>query len=271
MLQHHDARHHRGAEQREQPEAGFPHAPLQVLAVLPEHLGVAEVVDRRLAAGGLIRAGERLLQLFTPRRIMPELFEFINTPLNLEICRHAPKEWELAPWRDSIAEAVQTGAIYSLGYPFNSEASCNDIGQVYHGPVLLITDALCYSTTDMFAAGFQDNRVGEVLGTSGNTGAGGANNWTYEDLMRALRHDPESPFKPLPKGANLELAMRRSIRVGRHSGRPLEELGIEPDDRHYMTKRDLLEGNVDLIRKAAQKLKDKPAMMSVMPCSFLFY
>jgi hypothetical protein len=52
--------------------------------------------------------------------------------------------------------------------------------------------------------------------------------------------------------------MRRSIRVGRNSGRPLEELGIVPDDRHYMTKRDLLEDNYDLLRKAAGKLGDKP-------------
>jgi C-terminal processing protease CtpA/Prc len=216
------------------------------------------IIDVRGNPGGKIRAGERLLQLFTPRRVMPELFEFINTPLNLEICRHAPPDWELTRWAQSMAEAVQTGAIYSSGFPFSSEESCNDIGQVYHGPVILIIDALSYSTTDMFAAGFQDNEVGEVLGTSDNTGAGGANNWTYDDLMTARRNYPGSPFKPLPKGVDIGLAMRRSIRVGRNSGRPLEELGIVPDDRHYITKRDLLEQNYDLLRKAAAKLKNKP-------------
>ena len=224
------------------------------------------IIDVRGNPGGKIRAGERLLQLFTPRRINPELFEFINTPLNLEICRRAPQHWELSRWADSIAEAVQTGAIYSSGFPFSSEESCNDIGQVYHGPVILIIDALSYSTTDMFAAGFQDNEVGDVLGTSDNTGAGGANNWTYEDLMTALRNSPGSPFKPLPKGADIGLAMRRSIRVGRNSGRPLEELGIVPDYRHYITKRDLLEENYDLLRKAAEKLRNKPIYsLSVKP------
>jgi len=224
------------------------------------------IIDARGNPGGKIRAGERLLQLMTPRRIKPELFEFINTPLNLEICRNAPEGWELSKWADSIADAVQTGAIYSSGFPFNSEESCNDSGQVYYGPVILITDALSYSTTDMFAAGFQDNEVGEVLGTSDNTGAGGANIWTYEDLMTALRKAPASPFKPLPKGADFGLAMRRSIRVGRNSGRPLEELGIVPDDRHYMTKRDLLAGNEDLLKKAAEKLRNKPIYsLSVKP------
>jgi hypothetical protein len=216
------------------------------------------IIDVRGNGGGKIRAGERLLQLFTPHRIKPELFEFINTPLNLDICRLAPKQWNLARWADSIAESVVTGATYSSGFPLNSEESCNDIGQVYHGPVILITDALSYSTTDIFAAGFQDNGVGEVLGTSDNTGAGGANVWWYEDLMNAVRAAPNSPFKPLPKGADLLVAVRRSIRVGRQAGRPLEELGITPDYRHHMTRRDLLRANDDLIRKAARILDQKP-------------
>lgn len=217
------------------------------------------IIDVRGNGGGKIRAGERLLQLFTPRRVAPELFEFINTPLNLEICRLAPKHWHLSQWVDSIAESVVTGATYSRGFPLNSDEACNDIGQVYHGPVLLITDALSYSTTDIFAAGFQDNDVGEILGTSDNTGAGGANVWWYQDLINAVRHNSRSPFKPLPKGADMLVAMRRSIRVGRHAGRPLEELGIAPDHRHYMTKRDVLERNQDLLARAAGILKKKPA------------
>jgi C-terminal processing protease CtpA/Prc len=224
------------------------------------------IIDVRGNGGGKIRAGERLMQLFTPRRIKPELFEFINTPLNLEICRQAPKGWNLNQWVDSIAESVITGATYSNGYPLNSEDDCNDIGQVYHGPVILITDALSYSTTDIFAAGFQDNEIGKVLGTSDNTGAGGANVWWYEDLMNSVGTIPDSPFKRLPKGADLLVAVRRSIRVGPKEGRPLEELGIAPDKRHYMTKRDLLKGNEDLIIRAAEILEQKPIYsISVKP------
>jgi C-terminal processing protease CtpA/Prc len=216
------------------------------------------IIDVRGNGGGKIRAGERLLQMFTPRAIKPELFEFLNTPLNLEICRLAPKRWNLDRWADSIAESVVTGATYSSGFPLNSERSCNDIGQKYHGPVVLITDALSYSTTDMFAAGFQDNEIGEVLGTSDNTGAGGANVWWYQDLVNAVQGSRRSPFKPLPRGADMLLAVRRSIRVGSHAGRPLEELGIVPDQRHYMTKRDIMGSNEDLIARAARILAKKP-------------
>ena len=216
------------------------------------------IIDVRGNPGGRIRAGERLLQLLTPRTIEPELFQFINTSLNLDICRQAPTDWNLRRWVSSMAEAIATGATYSAGFPLNSKQSCNDIGQVYYGPVVLITDALSYSTTDIFAAGFQDNKVGEVLGTSSNTGAGGANVWRYEDLRRAFGRTPKSPFLHLPKGAEMVVAMRRSIRVGDYAGRPLEELGIEPDHRHYTTRRDILESNEDLIAHAGAILKRKP-------------
>ena len=224
------------------------------------------IIDVRGNPGGRIRAGERLLQLFTPRRIKPELFEFINTPLNLEICQTAPKGIDLERWADSISEAVVTGATYSMGFPLTSEESCNDVGQVYYGPVLLITDALSYSTTDMFAAGFQDNEVGEILGTSDNTGAGGANVWDYPDFMRNARRVSKAPFKPLPRDTGVRIAIRRSIRVGQREGRPLEELGITPNRRYYMTKRDLVGHNEDLIAEAVQILRAKPIYsLSVKP------
>ncbi|MCI0486798.1 MAG: S41 family peptidase, partial [Blastocatellia bacterium] len=216
------------------------------------------ILDMRSNGGGLIEAGERLLQLFTPRRIKPELFEFINTPLNLEICRNAPKNWGMSKWAESIAESVMTNATYSSGFPITSEKACNDIGQVYYGPVVLITDALSYSTTDIFAAGFQDNEIGEILGTSGNTGAGGANVWPYDAIKFALGKKARYLFTPLPKGAEMNVAVRRSIRVGKQVGRPLEELGIVPDRRHYMTRNDLLNRNPDMIEKAARMLMGKP-------------
>jgi len=224
------------------------------------------IIDVRGNPGGTIRAGERLLQLFTPNRIRPELFEFINSPLNLEICRRAPRRMNLLRWADSIAESVKTGATYSMGFPLQPEEWCNEIGQVYYGPVILVTDALSYSTTDIFAAGFQDNGVGEILGTSDNTGAGGANLWYYDNLITALGKNSKTQFKPLPRDTDLQLAMRRSVRIGPCEGRPLEELGVNPDHRHHMTRRDLMSRNVDLVRKAAHILQTKPVYsLSVQP------
>ena len=216
------------------------------------------ILDVRSNPGGNIRAAESLLQLFCPYPIEPELFEFINSPLNYQICRKAPKSWDLERWARSISEAVTTGATYSAGYPLTLEKSCNGIGQLYYGPVVLITDALSYSATDIFAAGFQDNEVGTVLGTSGNTGAGGANFWAFDDLLGVLDKDPKSPFRKLPKGAELIVAMRRSVRVRGWAGAPLEEFGVEPEVRHYMTPDDILNENKDLLARAAAIIRRKP-------------
>jgi Peptidase family S41 len=224
------------------------------------------ILDVRGNPGGSIRAAESLLQLFTPNTIQPELFEFINTPLNFQICKSAPSDWDLQRWLPSIGESVLTGATYSAGFPLTLDALGNGIGQVYYGPVVLITDALSYSATDIFAAGFQDNGVGKVLGTGGNTGAGGANFWSLDDLLRAQKKEPKSPFKKLPQGAEMIVAMRRSIRVGLRAGSPLEEFGVLPDVLHLMTKRDLLDDNVDLLAHAARLIRQQASFqLSLTP------
>jgi len=216
------------------------------------------IVDVRGNGGGLIYAAERLLQVLTPRHIAPERAQFITTPLVLDICRrHAPSplspDFDLKPWIESIEQAVETGATYSQGHPITDEDSCNERGQKYQGPVLLITDALCYSATDIFAAGFQDHKIGPILGVHGNTGAGGANVWTHR-LLRTLTGDAESPFKPLPNGAGMRVAIRQTLRVGERAGLPIEDLGVVPDFVHEMTRDDTLKGNVDLIEHAGEIL-----------------
>jgi hypothetical protein len=112
---------------------------------------------------------------------------------------------------------------------------------------------MCYSTTDMFAAGFQDHSIGKILGVAANTGAGGANVWSHELLVDSFP-GPSSPFQPVPGGASFRVAVRRSTRVGEHSGVMLEDLGVLPDKIHNMTKNDVLNANVDLINEAASLL-----------------
>jgi C-terminal processing protease CtpA/Prc len=212
------------------------------------------IVDVRGNGGGLITAGERLLQVLTPRSIEPERLHFINTPLTARLAQDVP--W-LEQWRESIEQAVETGATFSLGFPIDAAEEANRLGQQYHGPVLLITDALCYSTTDIFAAGFQDHEIGPILGTSGNTGAGGANVWTH-DLLGQLLPGPDSPLEPLPSGTSFRVSIRRTTRVGERSGVPVEDLGVVPNEVHRMTKADVLEGNRDLIERAAELLAELP-------------
>lgn len=234
---------------------------VRLVEMMPEEGLILDVRDN---GGGVVLCGERLLQTLTPKPIEPERLQFINTALT-QLLVDANEEGrliDLSPWRPSIKRYVETGAAFSCSFPITDPALCNDIGQRYHGPVVLITNARCYSTTDFFAAGFQDHGIGEVLGVDENTGAGGANVWDHLLLLRLLGVDgdpgrpvPGSPLRPLPRGAGLRIAIRRSLRVGAQAGTELEDLGVVPDGPPYrMTRRDLLEGNADLIEEAARRL-----------------
>ncbi|MHA7776108.1 S41 family peptidase [Roseibium sp. M-1] len=219
------------------------------------------IVDVRGNGGGLIYAGECLLQLLTPQSIETERMQFINTSLNLDIVRkNSPSssvaDLDLKPWKASMEESVSTGAVYSRAYPITDVKWANGIGQRYQGPVVLITDAKCYSTTDIFAAGFQDHGIGPVIGVDGNTGAGGANVWTHSLLRRLTGRN--GPYESLPNGANMRVAIRRTLRVKDRSGTPVEDLGVQPDILYKMTRNDLLNGNEDLVRFAVDVLSKLP-------------
>ncbi len=232
------------------------------------------ILDVRGNGGGLIFAAEELLQVLSPRTIEPERAQFITTPLNLAICRNHRVSTGLAglalePWIESMRAAVETGATFSQGFPITPPDRCNAIGQRYFGPAVLITDPLCYSATDMFAAGFQDHQIGPVIGAGGRTGAGGANVWTHGLLSQLVAPDNvadpgPSPYKRLPRGSDMRVAVRRMVRVGINQGDILEDIGVEPDVPYAMTRRDVLEGNQDLIDTAIAELrKKKPHPTSV--------
>ena len=206
------------------------------------------IIDARGNGGGYVIAAEFLLQLLTPRRIEPEPSQFVTTQGTLSLTRAVP---HMAPWKDSIAQATETAAQYSVGVPLSDPETVNLWGQVYHGPVVLITDAFCYSACDMFAAGFQDHEIGTIIGVDPATGAGGANVLTHSQL----RDDwTTGPLEALPRQAQMRVALRRTLRVGTNAGLPIEDLGVAPDVPYEMTEADLMNGNVDLLNTAGRLL-----------------
>lgn len=223
------------------------------------------ILDVRGNGGGHIHASELSLQTLTPRRITPEPVQFLSSPLNLRLVRKHKDDptgqIDLGPWFPSLEQATETGATYSGAFPITPEEGANSIGQQYFGPVVLVTDARCYSATDIFAAGFQDHGIGPVLGTDDNTGAGGANVWTL-GLLKALLDspvpEPDSPYRDLPGGAGMRVSIRRTLRVGPAAGTPVEDLGVVPDERHALTRADVLSGNADLLEHAGALLAARP-------------
>ncbi|MFL5349593.1 MAG: S41 family peptidase [Hyalangium sp.] len=216
----------------------------RIIRLLPRN---GLIIDVRGNPGGVVMAGERLLQFFSPNRIEPEPVSLRCT----EFVRLLAERYDwLEPWRRSLNLGVVTGELFSQGIPLTSVDEANSVGRIYTGPVVLICDAESYSACDFFVAGFKDHGLGKIIGTDRQTGAGGANVWNHELLVEAGIEG--SGLKYLARGASMNVAMRRSTRVGAMRGIPVEGLGVEVDVHHRYTRDDILHQNVDLLNRAGQ-------------------
>jgi C-terminal processing protease CtpA/Prc len=209
------------------------------------------VIDVRGNGGGYMPLAESLLQVLAPGLITPEPVEFLA---NLDVLGLCCQSSDFAVFIPSVERQIAQGggqlAGYSDGFPLTEPRWCNWHERNYFGPVVLLIDALCYSATDAFAAGFQDHQIGRIIGVSSSTGAGGGNVWQLPDFLDV----PVDTLSALPKQASLRVALRRTRRVGPNAGALVEGAGVIPDITHTVTRDDLLHADRDLLACAAQVL-----------------
>ena len=244
----------------------------RILTLLDEEAPDGLIIDIRGNPGGDIEAAERMLQMLTPHPVTPENFHFANTEAVVGVLRRIragladpavtgearaaleEARLEFEQWLDDADgdPHVAGGGVLTSGRPLTSPDGCNDTGQVYHGRVVLLTDAFTYSAADIFAAGFEDHDIGCILGKDGSTGGGGANVWNHTDLLTKLGPQPGIPLAALPRDASMRLAIRRCSRVGKNEGRPVEDMGVTAS-RTYVTNtvEDVLAGMPGMISEAA--------------------
>jgi hypothetical protein len=234
---------------------GFVAEVVRLLAELPQD---GLIIDLRGNPGGLIWAAERLLQLFTPSAISPTRFSIIASDLTRVMTDAPQNRRSLSPWRRTLLDAIGTGEVYSQSVPITPFERCNDIGQVYGGPVVAVVDSTTYSAADLFAAGFADNGIGTVVSLGRATGAGGANVWWADTLNSVLAGTPQQLPK-LPKGVGFTLSVRRATRIGASDGAPIEDVGIVGHRTYAMTLDDLIHGNCDLMTFCARLIESHPA------------
>jgi len=234
-------------------DEAFIEAGIALLRRLPDR---GLIVDLRTNPGGFIWAAERLLQLFTPNTVMPTKFGLRATRLTSAMARAVFNRGELSPWASSLETAGQTGEPYSSHLPITPHERCNDIGQQYSGPIVVVVDANTYSSGDLFTAGIVDNRIGPVVCIGQATGAGGANVWSSEDLGVALSA-AKAPLPRLPEGVHFTVAVRRAVRSGGADGTLIEDAGV-PGQPYEMTRTDIFRKNRDLIELCGELLASQP-------------
>lgn len=216
-----------------------------ILSTLPQD---RLIIDIRGNPGGNILAGQKLVALLAGGR-MPGMapIAFRNSTQTLALTSLPP----LVPWHPSIRLQTSTGLGFSQAF---SITPLDDLPPYrYPGRMLLIIDALSYSTSDFFAADFVDNNLGPVIGVDPLTGAGGANVWDWGALMD-LSSAAGGAVAPLPPGYGLNLSVRRALRTGASAGIPIEDVGVPAAIVHHLTKADILDENHDLIAFAGTVL-----------------
>jgi Peptidase family S41 len=226
---------------------------MRLLPLLPQD---GLIIDVRGNPGGYIEAAEGSLQFFTPKAIAPTRFSVLATPFTRALAVTPGAAQDLAPWRQSLDDAVRNGELYSRALPISDAAACNAIGQIYGGPVVLVADATTYSSGDLFSAGFVDNGIGRFVCVGEATGAGGANVWDYKDLRAALKGTADALPK-LPDGIGLTLSFRRATRIGPSEGLAIEDVGVAGPS-YAMTRADLLDSNRDLMAHCVSLLRQMP-------------
>jgi hypothetical protein len=184
--------------------------------------------------------------LFTPETIDPTRFSLLATELTRAMAAAPQGEREFEPWRHNLNEAIVTGELYTRGMPLTPPVLCNDRGQYYPGPVVALVDANTYSSGDLFAAGFVDNRIGTLVSIGEASGAGGANVWYPQHVARALSGTGQN-LPDLPKGVSYTIAFRRAVRTGSVAGTTIEDLGIPGHYKRVLTYNDLMNNNADLL------------------------
>lgn len=223
--------------------ANFFNEVARLLDELPPH---GLILDLRDNEGGSIEAAEWLLQLFTPRRIEPVRFAILASDFARAYCSQPQNQDEYGVWCASLQAAVRTGELYSSAEPISNPQDCNDVGQRYGGPVVLVSSATTYSAGDLFCAGFVDNRIGTYVCVDQSTGAGGACVVQYQELFDGANGSTVK-LPPLPEGIDIGISFLRATRCGPKLGTAIEDVGVPADEHYRMTRDDLLASNCDLI------------------------
>jgi Peptidase family S41 len=203
----------------------------------------ALIIDLRSNGGGLITLAEGLTQLFTPNAIETMPVRLLPNQLNLSMFLNSNQGNENG-WSSDTRVGMSNASTFTIPRSITSTQAANRYGQIWFKPVVILTDANCYSACDSFAAAMQDHGAATIIGTHATTGAGGANVMDYETFQSifAQASPNNNPFLKLPGSQSMRVSWRQTIRVGKNQGKLIEDAGVKSDKVVRYVTSDVIDG-----------------------------
>lgn len=124
--------------------------------------------------------------------------------------------------------------------------------RMFFKPVITLSDAVTYSSGDVFAALQVDSGASLLVGTDPVTGGGGASVNSYREFQTAF----PNVLKPLPKNVGFNTAVGRFFRTGLREGQFIEAFGVGVDVLYNETRNDIMKNDKDLFEFIGKKLKE---------------
>ena len=224
------------------------------------------IIDLRATQGGSIRLAERFLARISGKTIDPVTGQMRNTQLNEMYCRHRAKKDPATyrTWADSIRTRTAEGMLYSAALPFSRDDDLDPGDASGIGiPALLIVDRNTASAAEVFAAGFMDNEIGEIIGTHSRTAGACAHGVRFNKLLMENVNGLMYPFNKESRVGRIRLAICRLLRAGKNAGEIIESNGIQPDVIVPLTRDDVLYRNRDLLATAVSRLLETRGAVAV--------
>jgi len=211
------------------------------------------VIDVRGNPGGYIVFAEKLVQLFSTKEVEPTKVQMLANKLNENIFLKA-NDQEDNRWSEAVRAAVTAGREMIAPMPITPKSEANSLGQIWFRPVVVLTDAACYSACDLFSGGMQDNGAGVIIGVHKTTGAGGANVMEH-GVFKQIMEGENNPFEELPYSQNMRVSWRQTVRSGKFAGQLIEDTGVRSDLVVPVKKEDIGNESKELM-KAIHKIID---------------
>lgn len=229
------------------------------------------IMDLRNNAGGSSDYAKALSELVTGKQTddQPTSLRVSNFTLTAvfqneeDIPSEARETFRLfaVPYRPSLTTASKVGEAFTGPGPsvFNTSVRIMQ-ERMYFGPVMTVVNGNTYSAGDIYTTIQLDKNASLVVGTSDNTGAGGASAVGYNALAGLF----PTILEPLPGGANFTSAYHRWYRTADSAGAIIENFGFQLDLRYYPTLNDAVKDSCDLFEFLAEKLVSMEAMEPVV-------